>query len=61
MAPIPDEADEDMRETGREREALTGARPPDCSPGVGSLLIRHGISRFKPRLKTAARQLAELR
>jgi transposase len=60
MAPIPEEADEDMREPGREREALTGARLK-VENQIGSLLIRHGISGFKPRLKTAARQLAELR
>jgi transposase len=54
MAAIPDEADEDMRETGREREALTVA-PLKVETQISSLLIRHGISGFKPRLKTAAR------
>ncbi len=49
-----------QRETGREREALTAARLK-VENQIGSLLIRHGISGFKPRLKTAARQLVELR
>jgi transposase len=57
MAPIPEEADEDMREPGREREALTAARL-EVENQIGSLLIRYGISGFKPRLKTAARRLA---
>lgn len=60
MAPIPTAAEEDMREPGREREALIAARLK-VENQMGSLLIRHGISGFKPRLKRAQQRLEQLR
>ena len=60
MAPIPTAADEDMREPGREREALTAARLK-IENQIGSLLTRYGIIGFKPRLKKAAQHLEQLR
>jgi len=60
MAPIPSEMDEDMREPGREREALIAVRLK-IENQIGSLLIRFGIDDFKPRLKKAAQKLETLR
>jgi transposase len=60
MAPIPNETDEDMREPGREREALVAFRLK-IENQIGSLLIRFGIRDFKPRLKKAAEKLEALR
>lgn len=60
MAPIPTEAEEDRREPGRERESLVVARLK-VENQIGSLLVRYGITGFKPRLKKAAQQLEELR
>lgn len=60
MALIPSEADEDRREPGRERDALVAGRLK-VENQIGSLLIRYGISGFKPRLKKAADRLQELR
>ena len=60
MAPIPTEAEEDMREPGREREALVTARLKTENQ-IGSQLIRFGIADFRPRLKKAAQKLEELR
>jgi transposase len=60
MAPIPSAADEDMREPGREREAVTAARIK-IENQIGSLLNRYGIVGFKPRLKKAAQHLEQLR
>lgn len=60
MAPIPSEADEDMREPGREREVLVAGRLK-VENQIESLLARHGVSGFKPRLKKAAQRLEELR
>jgi len=60
MAPIPSEAEEDMREPGREREALVSARLK-LENQIGSQLIRFGIVAFRPRLKKAAQKLEELR
>lgn len=59
MAPIPTEAEEDMREPGREREALVAARLK-VENQMGSLLIRFGIADFRPRLKKAGQKLEEL-
>jgi transposase len=60
MAPVPSEAEEDMREPGREREALVAMRLK-VENQIGSLLARFGIVDFKPRLKKAAVALDELR
>ncbi len=60
MAPIPTAADEDMREPGREREAVTAARIK-IENQIRSLLDRYGIIGFKPRLKKAAQHLEQLR
>jgi transposase len=60
MAPIPSEAEEDMREPGRQREALTAARLK-VENQMRSLLARFGIADFRPRLKKAAEHLARLR
>jgi transposase len=60
MAPIPSAAEEDMREPGREREAVTAARIK-VENQIRSLLDRYGITGFKPRLKKAAQHLEELR
>jgi transposase len=60
MAPIPTAADEDMREPGRERDALVAVRLK-VENQIRSLLSRYGIGGFKPRLKKAAQRLEELR
>jgi transposase len=60
MAPIPSEAEEDMREPGRRREALTGARLK-VENQMRSLLVRFGVADFRPRLKKASERLEELR
>lgn len=60
MAPIPGEAEEDRREPGRQREALTAARLK-VENQMRSLLARFGIADFRPRLKNAAERLKELR
>jgi transposase len=58
MAPIPTEAEEDMREPGRRREAIVAAHLK-VKNQIGSLLIRFGISDFKPRLRKAEQKLAK--
>jgi transposase len=60
MAPIPSETEEDMREPGRRREALTAARLK-VENQMRSLLARYGVADFRPRLKKAAEHLARLR
>ena len=60
MAPIPSEEEEDLREAGRRRETLVHARLK-VENQIASLLIRHGIEGFKPRLKNAETRLCELR
>jgi transposase len=60
MAPIPSEAEEDMREPGRRREALTAARLK-VENQMRSLLARFGIADFRPRLKKAPEHLEKLR
>ena len=60
MAPIPSEAEEDMREPGRRREALTVARLK-VENQMRSLLARFGVADFRPRLKKAPEHLEKLR
>ena len=60
MAAIPSETEEDRREPGRQREALTRARLK-VENQMRSLLARFGVADFRPRLKTAAERLDELR
>ena len=60
MAPVPSEEEEDLREAGRRRETLVHARLK-VENQIASLLIRHGIEGFKPRLKNAETKLCELR
>ena len=60
MAPVPSEEEEDLREPGRRRETLVHARLK-VENQIASLLIRHGIDGFKPRLKNAETKLCELR
>jgi transposase len=60
MAAIPSEAEEDMREPGRRREALASARLR-VENQIGSLLMRFGIADFRPRLRKALEKLADLR
>ena len=60
MAPIPSEAEEDMREPGRRREALTGARLK-VENQMRSLLVRFGVVDFRPRLRKASEHLEKLR
>jgi len=59
MAAIPSEAEEDLREPGRQREALTTARLK-VENQMRSLLARFGIADFRPRLKKAAEHLERL-
>ena len=59
MAPIPSEAEEDMREPGRRREALTAARLK-VENQMRSLLVRYGVVDFRPRLKKASEHLDKL-
>ena len=56
MAPIPSEAEEDMRAPGRQREALTAARLK-VENQMRGLLARFGVVDFRPRLKKAAERL----
>jgi transposase len=60
MAPIPTEAEEDMREPGRRREAIVAARLK-VENQIDALLVRYGVESFKPRLKNAEQKLAELK
>ena len=60
MAPIPSEAEEDMREPGRQRETLTAARLK-VENQMRSLLVRFGIADYRPRLKKAPEHLEKLR
>jgi transposase len=60
MAPIPSEAEEDLREPGRRREALTAARLK-VENQMRSLLVRFGVVDFRPRLKKAPEHLEKLR
>ena len=60
MAPIPSEAEEDMREPGRQREAVTAARRK-AENQMRSLLARFGVADSRPRLKKAAEHLEHLR
>jgi transposase len=60
MAPVASEEEEDLREAGRRRETLVHARLK-VENQIASLLIRHGIEGFKPRLKNAETKLCELR
>jgi transposase len=60
MSPIPSEAEEDMREPGRRREALTAARLK-VENQMRSLLVRFGVVDFRPRLKKALEHLEKLR
>jgi transposase len=60
MVRIPSEAEEDMRRPGRERERLIGERL-QLENRMENLVCLHGISDFKPRLKTAAERLKQLR
>ena len=60
MAPIPSEVEEDMREPGRQREALTAARLK-VENQMRSLLARFGVADFRPRLKKASEHLQRLR
>jgi transposase len=60
MAPIPSEAEEDMREPGRQREVLTAARLK-VENQMRSLLARFGVADFRARLKKASEHLEKLR
>jgi transposase len=60
MAPIPSEAEEDLRRTGRERERLVSERV-QLENRIESLLCLQGIVGFKPRLKKALERLEQLR
>ena len=60
MAPIPTEEEEDMREPGRHRNRLVGDRLK-VENRIGGLLVRHGVTGFNPRLKSAHKKLAELK
>jgi transposase len=60
IAPIPSETAEDMREPGRQREALTAARLK-VENQMRSLLARFSVAHLRPRLKKAAEQLEKLR
>lgn len=60
MVPIPSEAEEDMREEGRRRDAIGAARLK-VENQIGSLLVRFGITDFRPRLKKAEQKLEALR
>jgi len=60
MAPIPSEAEEDIREPGRQRETLTAARLK-VENQMRSLLARFGVADFRPRLKKAPEHLEKLR
>jgi transposase len=60
MAAIPSLEAEDARRPSREREALVGERTR-VSNRIRSTLARLGIRGFKPGLRKAAEQLAELR
>jgi transposase len=60
MAAIPSREEEDARRPSREREALVGERTR-IGNRIKSALARLGIRGFKPGLRKAAEQLAELR
>lgn len=60
MARIPSEVEEDLRRPGRERERLICERL-QLENRMENLLCLHGVSGFKPRLKTAAERLEQLR
>jgi len=57
---IADEAEEDARRPGRERERLVGERLR-LENRIENLLCLHGIAGFKPRLKKASARLEGLR
>jgi transposase len=60
MVRIISEAEEEMRQPGREREQLIGERIR-LENQIENLLCLYGIVGFKPRLKKAIERLEELR
>lgn len=60
MVRLPSEAEEDARRPGRERETLVRDRIV-VENRIDSLLILHGITDFRPRLKKAMDKLEALR
>ncbi len=60
MVAVPNEADEDARRPGRERERLISERIA-IENRIENLLALHGIGGFKPRLKKAMERLEGLR
>jgi|GraSoiStandDraft_24_1057298.scaffolds.fasta_scaffold38974_1 transposase len=60
MVRIPNEAEEEMRRPGRERERLVSERL-QLENRIENLLCLHGIAGFRPRLKKAAERLEALR
>lgn len=60
MVRIADEAEEEMRRPGRERERLISERI-QLENRIENLLCLHGTTGFKPRLKKAMERLEELR
>jgi transposase len=60
MVVVPSLEEEDARRPGREREVLCGERLR-IENQLTSLLVVHGVSGFKPRLKKADEKLEALR
>ena len=60
MVRIPDEAEEDARRPGRERETLVADRIA-TENRIENVLCLFGVARFKPRLKKATERLEQLR
>ncbi|MBV9249601.1 MAG: transposase, partial [Acetobacteraceae bacterium] len=60
MVPIPDEADEDARQPGREREELIAERV-SITNRIGAILATLGVSGYDPLRRDRRERLKELR
>ena len=60
MVPIPNEADEDARRSGRERAELISERV-GLANRIGAVLATLGINDYNPLLQSRRRRLADLR
>lgn len=60
MVPIPDEADEDARQPGREREELVAERVT-ITNRIGSILATLGVDGYDPLKRNRRQRLGELR
>jgi transposase len=60
MVPIPDEADEDARQPGRERDELIAERV-SITNRIGAILATLGVSGYDPLRRDRRQRLSELR